>query len=115
VPLETCVKTLRRALDAGLNVVDTAPGYEDGYSEQIVGQALKEAGALRDRLFVIDKIDLLDELVTPQAEASLTSRYAFSGSDVRRWAERHTLVQSRSAARSHTASISGSASGRPAW
>jgi len=30
VPLETCVATLRRALDFGLNLVDTAPGYESG-------------------------------------------------------------------------------------
>ncbi|MBE7504135.1 MAG: aldo/keto reductase, partial [Verrucomicrobiales bacterium] len=50
VPLETRVATLRRALDAGLNVVDTAPGYEDGYSEQIVGAAL---GGRRDGVFVI--------------------------------------------------------------
>jgi aryl-alcohol dehydrogenase-like predicted oxidoreductase len=40
VPLERCVATLRRAMDAGLNLVDTAPGYEDGYSEEIVGEAL---------------------------------------------------------------------------
>ena len=40
VPLATCVATVRRAMDAGLNVIDTAPGYEDGYSEQIVGEAL---------------------------------------------------------------------------
>ena len=53
VPLETRVATLRRALDAGLNVVDTAPGYEDGYSEQIVGAAL---GGRRDGVFVIDEI-----------------------------------------------------------
>ncbi len=32
VPLEQCAATLRRALDAGLNVIDTAPAYEDGYS-----------------------------------------------------------------------------------
>ena len=25
IPIETCVATLRRALDAGLNLVDTAP------------------------------------------------------------------------------------------
>ena len=35
--LEACVATLRRALDAGVNVVDTAPAYEDGFSEEIVG------------------------------------------------------------------------------
>ena len=68
LPLETCVATLRRAIDAGLNLVDTAPGYEDGYSEQIVGAAV--AGA-RDRLFIVDKIDDLDAPVDRQIDASL--------------------------------------------
>lgn len=68
VPLAQCVATLRRAMDAGLNLVDTAPGYEDGYSEQIVGEALK---GRREGLFVIDKIDLLDQPVTRQVEESL--------------------------------------------
>lgn len=31
VPLEQCVATLHRAMDAGLNVIDTAPGYEEGW------------------------------------------------------------------------------------
>ena len=34
MPLETCAQTLARALDAGLNVVDTAPLYEDGYLDR---------------------------------------------------------------------------------
>ena len=68
VPLEQCVATVRRALDAGLNVIDTAPGYEDGYSERIVGEALK---GRRDGVFVIDKIDHHDQPVAPQVEASL--------------------------------------------
>lgn len=68
LPLATCVATARRAIDAGLNLIDTAPGYEDGYSEEIVGQAVK---GVRDQLFVIDKIDELDEPVAPQIEASL--------------------------------------------
>lgn len=68
VPLARCVATVQRALDAGLNVIDTAPGYEDGYSEQIVGTALK---GRRDGVFVIDKIDKLHEPVGPQVEASL--------------------------------------------
>ena len=54
VPFEDCVRTVRRALDAGLNLIDTAPGYEDGYSEEIVGAAVK---GRRNGLFVIDKID----------------------------------------------------------
>lgn len=68
LPLETCVATLRRAIDAGLNVVDTAPGYEDGYSEQIVGEAVK---GVRDGLFIVSKIDDLLDPVAPQIEASL--------------------------------------------
>jgi aryl-alcohol dehydrogenase-like predicted oxidoreductase len=68
LPLDTCVATLRRAIDAGLNLVDTAPGYEDGYSEQIVGAAVRD---VRDRLFVIDKIDELGAPVGPQIDASL--------------------------------------------
>ena len=68
VPLEKCVATLHRAMDHGLNLVDTAPGYENGYSEQIVGTALK---GRRDGIFVIDKIDHLDKPVTPQVDASL--------------------------------------------
>src|SRR5512142_2592305 len=68
VPLERCVATLRRALDAGVNVVDTAPAYEDGYSEEIVGAALRER---RDGVFLVDKIDHLDRPVAPQVDASL--------------------------------------------
>jgi aryl-alcohol dehydrogenase-like predicted oxidoreductase len=67
IPLETCVATLRRAMDFGLNLVDTAPNYESGYSETIVGTALK---GRRDGMFVIDKIDDLDQPVAPQIEGS---------------------------------------------
>lgn len=68
VALETCVATLRRALDFGLNLVDTAPSYEDGYSEQVVGQAL--AGR-REGVFLIDKVDHFDRAVNDQVGASL--------------------------------------------
>ena len=68
VALEQCVATVQRAMDQGLNLIDTAPGYEDGYSEAIVGAALK---GRRDGMFVIDKIDDLKAPVAPQVEASL--------------------------------------------
>jgi aryl-alcohol dehydrogenase-like predicted oxidoreductase len=68
LPLETCVATARRAIEAGLNVIDTAPGYEDGYSEQIVSRALE---GVRDRVFVIDKVDEVEAPVAPQVDASL--------------------------------------------
>lgn len=68
LPLEVCVATLRRALDAGLNLVDTAPNYEEGYSEQIVGAALT---GRRSGVFLIDKVDHLDRPVRPQVGESL--------------------------------------------
>ena len=68
VPLEKCVALVHRAMDYGLNLVDTAPNYEAGYSEQIVGMALK---GRREGMFVIDKIDDLAAPVAPQVDASL--------------------------------------------
>jgi 1-deoxyxylulose-5-phosphate synthase len=68
LPIEHCVGLLRRAIDAGLNVVDTAPNYENGLSEKIVARAVKQD---RDSLFVIDKIDDHGAPVEPQIDASL--------------------------------------------
>jgi aryl-alcohol dehydrogenase-like predicted oxidoreductase len=65
----TLVKTLTRALDAGLNLIDTAPNYEDGYSEEIVGAALRPRP--RDSFFLIDKIDHFDRPVAEQVDQSL--------------------------------------------
>lgn len=69
IPFDTCVATARRALDAGLNVIDTAPNYEDGYSEEIVGAAVR---GRRGDVFVIDKIDYHDAPVGMQVEGSLS-------------------------------------------
>jgi len=55
-------------MDAGLNVIDTAPNYEDGYSEEIVGRSVR---GHRDSVFVIDKIDQHDDPVGPQIDDSL--------------------------------------------
>ncbi|HEY8668819.1 MAG TPA: aldo/keto reductase [Tepidisphaeraceae bacterium] len=68
LPAGQLVATLHRAMDAGLNLIDTAPGYEDGYSEEIVGQAL--AGR-RDKMFLVDKIDHHDKPVAEQVDGSL--------------------------------------------
>lgn len=71
LPIEQCIATVRRAMDAGLNVIDTAPNYEDGYSEQIVGSALRESRQ-RDRMFLVTKIDHHDDPIAPQVQGSLT-------------------------------------------
>ncbi len=68
IPAADLVSILHRVMDAGLNVIDTAPGYESGYSEEIVGKALR---GRRGAMFVIDKVDFLDQPVGPQVEGSL--------------------------------------------
>ena len=54
---EDSVRAILEALDRGINVVDTAPVYGFGRSEQIVGRALKEYGS-RDRVILSTKVGL---------------------------------------------------------
>jgi 1-deoxyxylulose-5-phosphate synthase len=68
ISIDECARTLRHAIDRGVNVIDTAPSYEDGYSEEIVGQAIL---GRRDDLFIISKVDHFDRPVRPQVEASM--------------------------------------------
>jgi aryl-alcohol dehydrogenase-like predicted oxidoreductase len=45
-----------RALDAGINFIDTADVYAEGVSEQITGQALKNLKVPRDKVVVATKV-----------------------------------------------------------
>jgi aryl-alcohol dehydrogenase-like predicted oxidoreductase len=49
------IDTIRAALDKGITVVDTAPVYGFGRSEEIVGKALAEAG-LREHAVIATKV-----------------------------------------------------------
>jgi aryl-alcohol dehydrogenase-like predicted oxidoreductase len=51
---ETSVKIIHRALDAGINFIDTADVYSQGESETIVGKAL--AGGKRDEVILATKV-----------------------------------------------------------
>jgi aryl-alcohol dehydrogenase-like predicted oxidoreductase len=51
------VSTIRSALDHGINVIDTAPVYGFGRSEEIVGKAIAE-GRLRGRVMIATKVGL---------------------------------------------------------
>ena len=51
------VATIRAALDQGINLIDTAPAYGFGVSEEIVGEALA-VGGLRARTVVASKVGL---------------------------------------------------------
>jgi aryl-alcohol dehydrogenase-like predicted oxidoreductase len=51
------ISTIRAALDHGINVIDTAPVYGFGRSEEIVGKAIAE-GRLRSRVVIATKAGL---------------------------------------------------------
>jgi aryl-alcohol dehydrogenase-like predicted oxidoreductase len=51
------VATIRAALDHGINVIDTAPAYGFGRSEEIVGKAVAE-GRLRNQVVIATKVGL---------------------------------------------------------
>ena len=47
------VTAIRRAIDLGINYFDTAPGYGDGISETIMGNALS---GYRDKIYLASKV-----------------------------------------------------------
>ena len=51
---DECVRIIHRALDAGVNFIDTADVYSRGESEEIVGKAL--AGGRRDNVILATKV-----------------------------------------------------------
>jgi len=51
------VRTIHAALDQGVNVIDTAPAYGFGHSEEVVGRAIAEKGN-RDRVVLATKLGL---------------------------------------------------------
>src|SRR5580704_11020884 len=51
------VATIREALEHGVNIIDTAPVYGFGHSEEVVGKALAE-GKLRSRAVIASKVGL---------------------------------------------------------
>jgi aryl-alcohol dehydrogenase-like predicted oxidoreductase len=51
------ISTIHAALDRGINLIDTAPVYGFGRSEEIVGKALA-AGGRRKRVFIATKVGL---------------------------------------------------------
>lgn len=53
--LEDSIRIIDRAIDAGINVLDTANGYSRGRSEEFTGEALKRNGK-RSRIFLASKV-----------------------------------------------------------
>jgi aryl-alcohol dehydrogenase-like predicted oxidoreductase len=51
------IRTIHAALDQGINLIDTAPVYGQGRSEEIVGEALRQHGG-REAVIVATKVGL---------------------------------------------------------
>lgn len=52
---DNAIATIHRALDSGITLVDTAPAYGQGHSEEVVGRALK---GRRDGVVIATKVGL---------------------------------------------------------
>ena len=50
------VRAVQHAIASGIEMIDTAEMYGDGGAEEVVGEALRQAGAERDRLFIVSKV-----------------------------------------------------------
>jgi aryl-alcohol dehydrogenase-like predicted oxidoreductase len=51
------IRTIQHAVDEGINLIDTAPAYGFGHSEEVVGKALAQGGR-RDRAVLATKVAL---------------------------------------------------------
>ena len=49
----TAISTINKALDSGINYVDTASGYGRGHSESLIGEVMKTR---RDECFLATKL-----------------------------------------------------------
>ena len=72
------IRIIHKALDAGINVIDTAPVYSNGESEEIVGQALK---GRRDSVVLATKVQPRTLVSGPNPTAGDPNR----GGNSRRW------------------------------
>lgn len=53
-PDEVRLDTIKAAVEAGINLIDTAPAYNGGRSEQYIGRALEQTGARKD-VYIVTK------------------------------------------------------------
>ena len=49
------IASIQKAIELGINLIDTAPVYGDGHAEEIVGKAIK---GNRDKVFIATKCGL---------------------------------------------------------
>src|SRR5207245_11105828 len=71
------IKTIRTALDLGITLIDTAPAYGFGRSEELVGRAIAEHGE-RERVLIATtgRLEWRARQVYPNASAARTRAQA---------------------------------------
>ena len=61
---EDSIKTIRTMIDYGVNLIDTAPVYGNGYAEQLIGEALQDG--YRDKVLIATKFGLAGTILDPR-------------------------------------------------
>ena len=51
---ETRIEAIKTAVECGINLIDTAPAYNNGAAERVLGRALKKLG-IRDKVYISTK------------------------------------------------------------
>src|SRR5215210_588739 len=77
------VRALRRAIELGLNFIDTALAYGNGHSERVVGQVVRD---VPETVYVATKVP--PKNLTWPAPAGVAIGEVFPGEHVRACAER---------------------------
>jgi aryl-alcohol dehydrogenase-like predicted oxidoreductase len=69
------VLALRRAIELGVNLIDTALAYGDGHSEQLVGQVVREAG---HKIYVATKVPPKNRIWPARAGSDIQDVFPYS-------------------------------------
>jgi aryl-alcohol dehydrogenase-like predicted oxidoreductase len=68
------VLALRRAIELGVNLIDTALAYGDGHSEQLVGQVVRETG---HKIYVATKVPPKDRIWPARAGSDIRDVFPY--------------------------------------
>lgn len=70
------VKALNKALDLGVNFIDTAAVYGDGRSEKIIAKTLKDRNNHNEKIYIATKLPPTDGYWPPSPFCELEERYS---------------------------------------
>lgn len=77
--LDAVASQVKRAIDAGVNFIDTANVYHEGESERLVGEALVKLGVSRDSIVIATKVR--GRMGPTHNEAGLSRKHILSSID----------------------------------